>query len=279
MIEATQSSVEKNAKFIKGLNVKKPITLRLLASIDNRNLKEKALTAFVGLVNRHKSRIKELEIIVGCYLQRYYVGEEKASLLFEEWKLKNRESLINLDGSISLKITSWKAIVEDEKFEDASGKVKKLYDEDSAYKCKVDLQAKGHKHQAPFENAKDYLLEENAAFMFLEGHFAYPSQHLNAANLHIVENYNQDFIFHGYSIFEAKNKTSPRKNLKNSDSDSDDSDSDKLMVTCIRAATLMEKCGIFGAKEQEEYFKKFLAAREQCAIKTAVNEQGAPKYP
>lgn len=250
----------KKAKFIKGLDLKEPKVLILAISMDNKKQTLEDFEAFVELANRHKNRISKVRVVLSCYLQRHYVGEEKALELLENWKKENSEFLAKFTVSKDeIKPESWKEIIADPRYDAELKKAENEYKNNKEFQELVDKLAKKFSWKKSFEDAKNYLIDECAGMLVLsyDGIIAYPHQKLNDAAEYFLSKYNSKHHYAGYEIssINSYERHKAHVNLE-----------EILITNCFNLSKVMEVNGIFGGKQQAKFFEKFIQMKEEFVL-------------
>lgn len=280
MNDDTTGNELKICKFVKGYHIKEPTSLMLGVSMGSEKQTGKELESFVNMINSNFKNITKLNILVGAYLHRHYVGDDEAIRMHKEWVETNKNTLSKL--KIPYEIIDWKDAINSEQYRSDLEFVKKLYETDSGFKNKVDNIARGHKHKADHSTAINYLLEECAYFKSLKGNFTYPALRLNDACQHIVSKYNAEFSYKPYTLIEQKKESMPTENIQIS-SHSNSSYSpphprrnsppsiyeyesitpQEFMVCCGHFSLLMQKVGLYTTPDKEKFFSQFLRKSDE----------------
>ncbi len=258
------------AKFIKGLRASDPITLKLVVSMENKRQTGEDFLAFVELVNKHNKKrnmIKKVEIILSCYLQRHYVGEQKTVEIRETWE-KNNEISLKENLQVPFEIIPWNELCKFEKYSDSKKKVDNLYTEDTAFQTIVNNLAKQHSHKADHQSAVNYLLEECAGLLSMDGDVAYPSTSLNGAVSYMLEKFKSSLIFHGYMLIQPQVLNSVFFKHKNQNKETmlpEEVNIANLLQVCLELSELMSNAGINNLEKQANYFKDFIELTRKYA--------------
>lgn len=257
-------------RFYKGLKITEPIILKFAVSMSNEHQTKSEFGLFIDLVNRQNNqriKIQKLEIILSCYLQRYYYGEDYPKKLEAQWRTESEKYLSHLKA-IELEIIEWKTLIEKTGFIEAKQKVDSLYKEDSAFTTIVNNLATRHANKADHESAKKYLLEECAVFLNMNGHVAYPGTNWNEAVDYVLKIFSSNLIYHGYCFYKS-HEHAPSKEKPSTEI--------KLLNSCLKTTKLLNKFGVIGEQNQAQFFKDFLALKNNFSPgegeKTYVKDQ------
>lgn len=152
-------------------------------SIDSVKQSGKFLKEFIDLVNKNRDKISKIIFIDTTYLNRHY------DLKYEEetisaWR-KSHELIIRNHLQIEWEIRDWRTVISMDRYQDMHAKLKLRYSEDSnyfdkAYREKVVSVANSKKDKGNMSAKIEYLIEESAGFLSLDGIITYPGT-LNAA--------------------------------------------------------------------------------------------------
>ncbi len=282
-----KTSELKKVKFLRGLYVKEPVDITSGISMGNEKQEGDNLMSYVNSLNLNIQNIKSAEFIVTGHIHRYYVGEEAARKMHDDWILKNKQILSHL--KMPYKITDWKDIIETSEFKTALIRVYELYEKDTSFKAKVNNVSRSHTSKADFETVKKYLLEECTYFYLYKGNFAYPSDHLNSACMHMIDNYNKDLTFRGYGLMPPKKTKKDTQPVMTSSHQQESSSKipvaaprtnsppktyiidlegeitpQHVFMYCGQISYLMDKIGLHGSQNKEQFFSKFVKTEEEC---------------
>ena len=254
------------ARFTKRLKLNEPIEKLILAiSMGNDKQTAEYLNDFIDLINRHNTpeiKIKQVDILLSCYLQRHYIGKEAAIKRGKNWILENEKYLKNLEHEVKYKIIPWIDFNATAEFQLIYSEVDLLYKKNSEFKTIIDNLVKRHAPKADVVSAKNYLFEECTVFRLLKNsHVSYPSNQLNAAVEFVTKYFNTNISYHGYAFYNKpsdnkllcrnqKEKISTKKKLSSSEEKA-------IEEEIIKISKKLHDYG-FNSKAQQTFFKQVI---------------------
>jgi uncharacterized coiled-coil protein SlyX len=197
-------------KFFGGFPNNRHRKLSLGVSLDNSQFLGPAFKVFVDLVNKHQEQIDgEVLIFVGDEPYAIYVGEEEAKKVADTWTEQALTYLKALQKPYE--IVYWNHFTKTEQYQNLANLIRHDYDNNiDGFRDKVIQEAQNFisKKDKPelytLEKAIDYLLIEAPVYAMIQGKSAYPHQELNDVVKAVVQKYNKDFEYCGYSIGNGK---------------------------------------------------------------------------
>jgi hypothetical protein len=195
-------------KFLTGFKSEKPVNLWLGVSLDNSKLRDDNLAVFAHIANKHVTKIKTLYIVVGCEIYGHYVGKQIAEKMGDEWVLKAKKYFNEENLKMPFKFVRWSELTATTRYKELFVQIQKDYESDIDFKNIVDSIAKEFhkKKNCSLESARNYLLDECAAYLLFDGKTTYPDKSLNLALQHTITKYKsqEELEYIGYDIGNGK---------------------------------------------------------------------------
>ena len=191
------------------------IILNYAISKDNDRQTDDNFRLFTNWIIENKKKVTSVKIILSDYLNRFYVGEERALLWGKNWQDKNKKYLEELrKEDIPYQLIGWRSLIDEEKYIQLKPRVDDLYTTDQEFKTTVNGLATSHQNKAGFDSAVQYLLEESAGIASLtEGILTYPSPKLNGAIHCALTKLNCGPIYIGHMFIHSKSSYNPEYTL------------------------------------------------------------------
>lgn len=241
------------------------VSLDMFHSIDNSDNDRQTgegFAAFVDLVNKYKSQINKLKIILTDYLQRWYCGIDKATDLSDQWKKHNITAINHLQ--VPFEICSWKNYLDTQDYPLALKIVKQLYVEDQIFKEMVDEEVNKYKYKAVIHEeqelkrnaAKEYLFEECAVVLLFTGYLTYPGD-LNKAIKYIL--LLDTKISMEFYPSPAKLRFFRHIIKKRNIAHHTDGTKHTLVNSCLHTTHLLKEHGIIETEAQSKFFSNFVS--------------------
>ena len=204
----------KKAIFYGGLReITQPIQLICIISIDNIKQNAGDFECFVDLINQTQDKITTLKLIDTSYLHRYY-DDGLSNMETSNWIRKNASIIKKI--KISCEVISWREVILSEAFSQYKKMICLSYygDEqgnniDETFHEIVLQLARQHAHKRSLKAAIEYVLEECAGLLTLNGHIAYPGKFNSAINYVLDKyrnKYNINIQHHFYKIISKNHK-------------------------------------------------------------------------
>lgn len=273
------------ARFTQRLKTDEMEELILAVSMSNAKQTGDYLREFIDLINRHNEqglKIKNITVLLSCFLQRHYIGYEAAKKSGEKWRVENEPYLKCLEQGGHYKITHWNEWVNNSDYVNAHAHVASLYESNDEFKTIIGNLVKRHAPKSDEASAKKYLFEECAVFLLLKNaHISYPSNELNAAVGFVTNYFKTDIHYHGYAFYSrAEARQLPPKKIPEA------TPSTRTTFICdeertikeemLKLSSQLEKIGIVGKSKQVTFFKKVLSATPAMPAATSSREVFVP---
>lgn len=276
----TKSINQKTAKFKKPLHVNKDENIWLLVSLENERLSGEMLFSFFELMARHsqnEKNIQKIKVIISDFLNRHYRGREASEKMGNNWLTTNESTLKN--AKIPVEVVFWRDLMNEESLK-REKLLRELYETNTEYQTVINKLASSHARKSDKESAMNYLFEECAVISSLHGHICYPSDELNEALKISINHFKSNIQYHGYFIYDGHKKEVNKKNATHSLEKSNNNckynekfflsiepnkQNAELSFYFSGFCNNLEKCGIFGEKNQVGFFNELIKLKEKYA--------------
>lgn len=173
-----------------------PIKLIYIINMDQVYQGDDCFKLFLQMVNKHKHKINHLVILDTSYLHRHYNRELSDAKIESPWLATHKAHFSLIDESIKYEVMTWDAITNDTQFASAHTKVLQDYQGnesgeniDSTFHQIVQNLVFKYKHKKTKKEALQYVLEECAGSLILDGSYVTYPGHFNAAISYVVKKY------------------------------------------------------------------------------------------
>ena len=198
----------------------KPVTLFCVISPDNPKQHGECFLEFVRMVNERTTReIAHVTIIDGSYLNRHYklkyADHENQKIVFE-WRNANLKFIEQLQ--IPYTVTSWYQLISSGAYEATHRKIIEMFNDEADESFKrtvINLAYQYSSYKGTQKQCVQYLLEECAGALLIDGYLTYPGD-LNEAIVYAIKKLELGPKFIPYILGKIYQQTQPPKVIPDS---------------------------------------------------------------